>query len=114
MSQAERARHGGRDKLRTRQGAEFGDEYTIGKSGQKVPRDFQGQSRLTDAAGADQADQPVLSGQSCDFFELGFPTDQLRNRLRKIRLPRGEKEGRRSGVARISREPRLRPASLSG
>ncbi len=91
MRQAERARHGGRDQLRTGHGAELGDEYAIGKSGQKVPRDLQAQSRLADAAGADQADQPMLGDQGRGFFELGLPTDQFRNRLRKICPPRGLK-----------------------
>ena len=93
MREAEGARHGGGDKLRTRQGAELGDEYAIGKSRQKMPRDLQAQSRLADAAGADQADQPMLGGQGRDCSEFGLSTDQFRNRLRQVRRPRGPRRG---------------------
>jgi hypothetical protein len=47
-----------------------------------VPRDLQAQSRLADAADADQADQPMFGGQGRDFCEVGLTTDQLRRRLR--------------------------------
>src|SRR5262249_59427561 len=66
------------------EGAEFGDEYAIGKSEQKMPRDLQAQSRLADAAGADQTDQPMFTSQRRDFSELGLPTDQFGHRLREI------------------------------
>src|SRR5229473_6565086 len=89
MRQTERARHGGRDKLWTRQGAQLGDEYAIGKSAQEVSRDLQAQAYLADAAGADQADQPMLGGQSRDRSEFGLSTGQFRKRLRKVRRPRG-------------------------
>src|SRR5229473_136233 len=89
MRQTERARHGGRNKLWTRQGAQLGDEYAIGKSAQEVSRDLQAQAYLADAAGADQADQPMLGGQSRDRSEFGLSTDQFRKRLRKVRRPRG-------------------------
>src|SRR6266581_282154 len=89
VREAERARHGGRDKLWTRQGAQLGDEYAIGISRQKVPRDLEAQACLTDAAGADQADQPMLGGQGRDRSEFGLATDQFRNRLRQVRRPRG-------------------------
>ncbi len=105
MREAERARHGGRDKLWTRQGAELGDEYAIGKSGQKVPCDLQAQSRLADAAGADQADQPMLGGQGRHFSEFGLATDQFRQRLRKVRRPRGSRTGGRGcRYANLTRE----------
>ena len=89
MRQTERARHGGRDKLWTRQGAQLGDEYAIGKPRREKPRHFQAQSRLAYPAGTDQADQPMFRGQGCDFPKFGLSTDQFRNRLRKVRHPRG-------------------------
>src|SRR6266850_3790119 len=89
VREAERARHGGRDKLWTRQGAQLGNEYTIGISRQEVSRDLEAQSCLTDAASADQADQPMRRGQGRDFSEFGLSTDQFRNRLRQVRGPRG-------------------------
>jgi hypothetical protein len=51
----------------------------------------------------DQADQPMLGDQGRDFFELGLPTDQFRNRLRKIRHPRG---GRGAAAAAVWISPR--------
>ena len=105
VREAERTRHSGRDKLRTRQGAELGDEYAIGKSRQKVPRDLQAQSRLADAAGADQADQSMFGGQGRDFCEFDLSTDQFRHRLRKVRHPRGRRtSGRGSRRADFARE----------
>ncbi len=105
MREAERARHGGRDKLGTRHGAELGDEYTIGKSRPKVSRDLQAQARLADAAGADQADQPMFGGQGRDRSELGLSTNQFRNRLRKIRHRRGSRaSGGGCRYANLTRE----------
>ena len=113
MREAERARHSGRDKLSTRQRAELGDEYAIGKFGQQVLADLQGQSRLADAAAADQADQPMFDDQSGDLSQLGLSIDQFRNRLRKVRGPRRRRasgRGRRCGVLarrRAARHPAL-------
>ena len=102
---AERARHRGRDELWTRQGAELGDEDAIGKSRRKIPRDLQGQACLADAAGADQADQPMLGDQRRDCCELDLSTDQLRHRLRKVRRPRGRRTtGRGRRRADLARE----------
>jgi len=56
-----------------------------------VPRGLQGQSRLADAPGATQADQPMFRGQVCDLSEFGVSPDQFRNRLREVRHPRGRR-----------------------
>src|SRR5438132_12327415 len=46
----------------------------------------------------------MLDDQCRDFFELALPTDQLRNRLRKIRHPRGGRRTSGRGGVDLPRE----------
>jgi hypothetical protein len=118
VREAKRARHRGRDKLRTRHGAEFGDEYAIRKSRKKVPRDLHAQSRLSDAAGTHQANQSMFGGQGGDFSEFCLSADQFRSRLRKVRHPRRRRTtGGRRRCANLTREliaaPSHRPDEIA-
>ncbi len=102
--EAERGGDGGGDELRAGQGPELGDEHAVGKSREKVSGDLQAQSRLADAPGADQGDQPMLGNQVHGVSELGLPADQLRNGLGKVRRRREHRRGgrgrRRADLAR--------------
>jgi hypothetical protein len=55
----------------------------------------------------------MLGDQGRDFFELGLPTDQFRNRLRKIRHPRGGRRGSGRGGVDLARELVATPGNRS-
>ncbi len=69
-----------------------------------MPCDLQAQSRLADAAGADQGDQPMRGDQVRDVSELSLSADQVRHGLRKVRHPGGHSSNgrgrRRTDLAR--------------
>ncbi len=78
----------GRHRLRYQTGIgerrQFHQPYSVREVVDHVGSHLQRQSRLADAAHADQRKQPCAAQRPPDFGELAFATDKRRDLLRKI------------------------------
>ncbi len=81
---AQRAGNRRRDEFRPAQGTQFRQPHAIRKTLQHVARDFEPESRLADAAGADERQQAMLRDELADLVHDVLAADEFGDPFGKI------------------------------
>ena len=82
--EAKCGRDGGRNEVGVGERREFGGPDSVRELRQQSAGSLEGESRLADAAGAGEGDEPMLSGKLHDLPQFVIPADQFGDLLRYI------------------------------